>query len=69
MRRLLTGLASILFGVAVEGVADPSDSSDMSEALVGDLERWNLSSVKASEPMSLKGDSERDSRSAIVKVM
>lgn len=52
----------------VEGVADASDSSDMSEALDRDRDLWNLSSVKVSEPISLKGDSDRDSVSAMVKV-
>jgi len=57
-------------GVAVEAVADSaSDASDMSDGSDGDLDLRNFSSVKASEPMSLKGDSDRDSRSAMVMVM
>lgn len=69
IRLLLVGLASACRGVDVEGVTDPSESSDISEALEGDLERWNLSSVKASEPISLKGDSDRDSLSAMVTII
>lgn len=70
MRRRFDGLASIVRGVAVEAVADSaSDASDMSEAFDGDLDLRNFSSVKASEPMSLKGDSDRDSRSAMVMII
>lgn len=68
MRLRLMDLASACRGVDVEGVAEPSDSSDISEALERDLRR-NLSSLKASEPMSLKGDSDRDSFSAMVMMM
>lgn len=64
MRLLLIDLASACRGVEVEGVTDPSESSDISEALERDLRR-NLSSLKASDPMSLSGDSDRDSFSAI----
>lgn len=54
-------------GVEVDGVTEPSEASDMSDAFEGDRERWNLSSVKASEPMSLNGDSDRDSALAMMK--
>lgn len=66
MRLLLIDLASVCRGVEVEGVAEPSESSDISEALERDL-RWNFSSLKASDPMSLNGDSDRDSFSVMVK--
>lgn len=68
MRLRFAGRASVFCGVDVEGVADASEeTSDIIETCDADLERWNFSSVKASLPISLKGDSDRDSASAIVK--
>ena len=65
IRLRFVGLASKCWGVKVEGVADTSDKSDIADASDNDLDLWNFSSENASLPISLKGDSDRDSRSAI----
>ena len=56
-------------GVEVEGVADASDStSDISlRSIDCDREWWNLSSVKVSLPMSLKGDSDLESSIIVMR--
>ena len=65
MRLRFAGLASGCRGVDVDGVADASETSDIADAIDCDLDLWNFSSEKASLPMSLNGDSDRDSASAI----